>query len=312
MVPLGIRTPPPPPQGWWAATDGSGEGLAGWGTVVFKYPLVSEAPDYVLHGPVVVGRWDPLWVGAQDATNNTAELSALAELFLWLLSEAPDGGSVLVHIRFDSFYAANIAQGIWDPKANEVLSARVRALALLVEERRTLSWEHVYGHTGAHDNELADRAAAAGSAGEISRHSHRWARPPENGPLAPPVAPAQANPRASRGVKRKPAARSPRPPPVKRRPAGPEVPPAAAPPPAPGTPPHIAGLMQDMADRGMIPRTTPAQRRRYKRTAGTTYGVPKHLSVAFDWGYIHPDLPPPADYVWRCRAGVYSLAPRGG
>ena len=43
-------------------------------------------------------------------------------------------------------------------------------------------WEHVYGHTGEHDNELADKAADLGTKDRISEQSRRWAAPP------PPIA----------------------------------------------------------------------------------------------------------------------------
>ena len=43
----------------------------------------------------------------------------------WLLEEAPDGGHVPVHIRYDSEYAANIARGLWEVKSNEELADAV-------------------------------------------------------------------------------------------------------------------------------------------------------------------------------------------
>eukprot|EP00973_Karenia_brevis_P066701 9273268-Karenia_brevis.AAC.1 len=85
---------------------------------------------------------------------------------LWLRDEAPDGGETPVLLRFDSFYAANIAQGVWEPKSNEELAAKTREITAEVESRRVITWEHVYGHTGAHDNELADRAADLGAHGK--------------------------------------------------------------------------------------------------------------------------------------------------
>ena len=71
---------PPPPQAWWVATDGSGENLAGWGVVIFRWPVTSDVPQYLLYGPVVIGSWHPMWLGAGERTNNTAELSAIGEL----------------------------------------------------------------------------------------------------------------------------------------------------------------------------------------------------------------------------------------
>jgi hypothetical protein len=81
-------------------------------------------------------------------------------------------------VRFDSFYAANIAQGIWRAGSNEELADRVRSLTTEVSQHRQLTWVHVYGHRGFHDNELADRAADLGCQGKVSLQSRRWAAPP--------------------------------------------------------------------------------------------------------------------------------------
>lgn len=188
-----IHGPPlPPPEGWWVATDGSGQSrgegdrYAGWGAVVFRMPLVGDLPDYVLHGPVVTQEWDHLWMGARESTNNTGELMAIGEAMIWLRDEAPDNGTTPVTLRFDSYYAANMAQGIWDPKSNEELVAQVRKLTMDVEAKRVILWEHVYGHTGALDNELADRAADSGAKGKVGQASSRWTAPPPVTPLMDP------------------------------------------------------------------------------------------------------------------------------
>eukprot|EP00959_Pyramimonas_sp_CCMP1952_P296678 6206599-Pyramimonas_sp.AAC.1 len=171
-----------PPLGWWIATDGSGlDGEAGWGAVIFRYEGPGSpgmVPDFVLHAPVVCRAWDHRWIGARSQTNNTAELSAIGEVMHWLLNEAPDGGAVPVHIRYDSEYAANTARGLWEVKSNEELAETVRGLTEQVMARRQVTWEHVYGHTGVHDNELADRAADLGRQGMVSEQSLRWLAPP--------------------------------------------------------------------------------------------------------------------------------------
>ena len=185
---MGVKHGPemPPPQGWWIATDGSGqetkEGgkvvrFAGWGAVVFRWPIDGDLPEVALHAPVVVEEWDPMWMGAREHTNNTAELSAIGEVMVWLLKEAPDDGKIPVHIRYDSEYAANMARGIWTPRANEELAQSVRELVEKVAESRVITWEHVYGHTGEHDNELADQAADLGAKRRVSEQSTRWTTP---------------------------------------------------------------------------------------------------------------------------------------
>jgi ribonuclease HI len=191
----------PPPEGWLVSTDRSGqiEGsgankkeVAGWGVAIFRMPLRGDVPDFVLHGPVVTQEWDHLWMGARAKTNNTGELQAIGEAMLWLTDEAPDDGDVPVLFRYDSEYAAGMAQRRYEPKSNEELAARVAELTENVMERRVVTWEHVYGHTGALDNEIADRAADSGAQGRISKWSRRWAAPP-------PVTPAQTVAAAAKG-----------------------------------------------------------------------------------------------------------------
>ena len=171
--------------------------VAGWGAVVFREPLDADGiPDFVIHAPVVTAEWNHLWMGARVRTNNTGELSAIGEAMMWLLHECPDDGTRPVLIRYDSEYAASMARGAWTPASNEELIRTIRGLVELVEEKRVITWEHVYSHTGQHDNELADQAADRGANGQISNMSVRWASPP------PPLATVTATTRAptARGV----------------------------------------------------------------------------------------------------------------
>ena len=208
----------PPPIGWHIATDGSGKQQgqrksAGWGVVIFRKPLLGDEPEMVLHAPVVTHEWEDTWLGARELTNNTAELSAIGETMVWLLEEADDGGEVPVEIRFDSMYAANVAQGRWTPSSNEELAIKVQQLTEEVAKKRQLTWTHVYGHTGAHDNELADQAADLGRQGKVSASSRRWAKPREGRTTAKAKAKskakgkAQPKPRAARKAAPKAAGR---------------------------------------------------------------------------------------------------------
>ena len=109
-------------------------------------------------------------------------MAAIAEALLWLINEAPDDGETPAHIRFDSYYAANITRGMWQPKFNEELAKRTAEIYETASQRRTITWEHVYGHTGELDNETADRAADFGAKGRVSSCSRRWCLPPPPAP----------------------------------------------------------------------------------------------------------------------------------
>ena len=45
-----------------------------------------------------------------------------------------------------------------------------------------VTFEHVYGHTGAHENEMADAAANAGTKRKVSGQSKRWKETPDEDP----------------------------------------------------------------------------------------------------------------------------------
>lgn len=81
----------------------------------------------------------------------------------------------------------------------------------------------------------------------------------------------------------------------------------------PPTPPGIAEAARVLIESNALPRTTPEQRRRNRPKPKVEYKVPQHLYEALKWGYIAPNLPPPAGFVWRaCPGGAYRLQPRGG
>ena len=172
----------PPPKGWWIATDGSGQTKnevksAGWGVAIWRIPVEGDTPDYMLYGPVITKPWDHRWLGARERTNNTAELSAIIEACLWLRDEAPDSGGEPVMLRYDSQYAANISLGRYTPKTNKELAETAKRMMADTMSSRNVTTQHVYGHTGAVDNEVADRLADKGAKGEIAADSRRWAAP---------------------------------------------------------------------------------------------------------------------------------------
>lgn len=62
-----------------------------------------------------------------------------------------------IHIKTDSKYAINCATGVWSVRANQDLFDELSELM----ENRKVKFTHVYGHTGIHGNEMADRLAVA-------------------------------------------------------------------------------------------------------------------------------------------------------
>ena len=99
--------------------------------------------------------------GAERATNNTAELSAIAHALEYV---AADQSGRPVLIRFDSLYAGNMATGKWRVRKNTALVMRVRALwAKAHAHLRGRLWAtHVDGHTGHKWNDRADELARRG------------------------------------------------------------------------------------------------------------------------------------------------------
>lgn len=96
-------------------TDGSGgQGHgAGWGVGIFVQPQsdFNTAWTAALYGPVLVTSFDPLWLGATQHTNNTAELSGIGEACRWVL-DSLDQGRILppqACIHYDSMYAYGVS-----------------------------------------------------------------------------------------------------------------------------------------------------------------------------------------------------------
>ena len=114
-----------------AYTDGSEDlGKAGWAYAVLiggdaigdeGASLTSEG-----YGPVVTSAAHPAYLGARKHTNNTAELTALAELLRALLSSSPQRAGSRGVVRTDSEYAAACMMGRVTPKTNRDTSAEAR------------------------------------------------------------------------------------------------------------------------------------------------------------------------------------------
>ena len=182
--PNGLQTPRPkampPPQVPPADmlviyTDGSGPDqgaanatTAGWGfTAVTGGNGDDDDQATEVHsrcGPVITEASSAAYIGAERATNNTAELTAIARALKYVIADQ-SGRPVL--IRYDSLYAGNIVTGKWRARKNRDLAERIRALWTKAHDhlRGRLWASHVYGHAGHKWNERADELARRGKGG---------------------------------------------------------------------------------------------------------------------------------------------------
>ena len=161
--------------------DGSGDAAGGWGVVVVEGGRgtldrhVGARLRAEFYGPLVLDVAAPPFMGADRATNNTAELTALAEGLAYLREVDASTGPAL--LRPDSEYAIGIATGLSLPTTNRVLAQRVRRMWQDEEERRggQLWALHVRGHSSNTWNHRADRGAARGALGFVCGVGERWA-----------------------------------------------------------------------------------------------------------------------------------------
>jgi len=156
-------------------TDGSCRGnrnvaagncKTGWGFVVLKDGAVAAE----LYGPVLCNAKDPLFLGAEHGSNQTAELTAVAEALLWLRDFGSPGAAI---IWADSEYAAKLATGQYSAKKNVKLAHKVQDLYKQVVGKRQLEMRHVKGHSGHKWNDVADRLANQGADGRRCTEG-RW------------------------------------------------------------------------------------------------------------------------------------------
>ena len=115
-------------------------------------------------GQVQTSPASPAFLGADEHTNNTAELTALAEALRWLLAEDVETHRAVL-LRPDSEYVMRIATGTAIPSANRALAATTHRLYTDLRSARQgkVAWAHVKGHSDHQWNELADSLAVEGA-----------------------------------------------------------------------------------------------------------------------------------------------------
>jgi ribonuclease HI len=132
-LPLDIPSLQSQPESWKIYTDGSFDphhpANAGWGFAVYD---VADSEDstslFDIYGPVTLDPQDQRYLGAQQSSNHTGELTAIAETLIWLRDEAPGPMNTPAEIAYDSHYAANLTLGVTAPHANHELATRAHAL----------------------------------------------------------------------------------------------------------------------------------------------------------------------------------------
>ena len=123
-------------------------------------------------GRVILQKDHHLHRSAEQATNNTGELTAIGEALKWLEGEDPYP-QVPVIIRYDSEYAAGMVSRKMTPKANKKLVEQTKAMYGRMAGRRAVSLEWVQGHSDENRNHCSDWLADRGENGRIEEHSKR-------------------------------------------------------------------------------------------------------------------------------------------
>lgn len=160
---------------------------AGFGTLILSRSLETIAEIFA---PVELDSESPYYMGAEVRSNNTAELTAIGEAFIYVRDYAQNfvchcSGAcsctrLSVSVRYDSEYAALSVKGTFNGVKNKRLYETIRGIYRSVREGGTYSagefvgkrrqpvdivFEKVKGHSGDTGNDRADHLANEGAAG---------------------------------------------------------------------------------------------------------------------------------------------------
>ena len=164
-------------------TDGSGTrgrctaaSPAGWGWCTERTGEDGELEWIDASGPVITDPDHTAFLGARVGSNNTAELSAIAEALLY----AHEQSYHKIIIRSDSQWAINVITGKWRPKTHHNLINYIRTLLKFPRGKAKLFW--VKGHAGDRGNERADRLADKGKESQLREGGRSFNTPPRTTP----------------------------------------------------------------------------------------------------------------------------------
>ena len=149
---------------------------AGWGIAIKTYKKDEENENKSLttglFGPVIIKHYDKRFLGAEQGSNNTGELTAICEGLKWLLEQ--ENTETPAAIYYDSKYAAKIATGEYKAESNKYLAAKARTLLRQVMEKRKIRLEHIKGHSNDSGNDAADELANKGALDKECRNQEQW------------------------------------------------------------------------------------------------------------------------------------------
>jgi ribonuclease HI len=144
---------------------------------------------YEIHGQVTLDKASPRFMGANEHTNNTGELTGTGENIKWAIDHdtRPDDP---IMIRPDSLYTMSMIIGDSKPTANVALVHTIRKWykQLLKQRKGRVRWAHVKGHSDHKWNDVVDELATRGTnAGEHGGcgPGERWKQTRIDGNLIP-------------------------------------------------------------------------------------------------------------------------------
>ena len=159
-------------------TDGGGARVtkgtsrpATWAFIVLtKGKNGTIAFDRAIGGRVVTAPEEKGYIGAEQATSMTAEVSAQVHAMAFCLSDPLGGGTKPISIIFDNTTAAKFALSVAQSKKSKMLHAITGALGQILGQHTAVTWGHVYSHLNDGMNELADTIVAYVTFNSEARH----------------------------------------------------------------------------------------------------------------------------------------------